>query len=94
MNQQPQQFELYQNFPNPLNSTTTIKYNLKNSGHVLIKIYDLHRQEVTTLIYKEQTAGKHLLRWNASNFSSGIYFYSLHVGAFTEIKKTCLQTIA
>ena len=87
MNQQPQQFELAQNFPNPFNSTTTIKYNLKSSGNVLIKIYDLLGKEVTTLVDEKVPAGKYHLQWNASSFSSGIYLYSLHAGGFTETKK-------
>lgn len=84
-------FNLNQNYPNPFNPSTTIKYNLFKSVIVNLKIYNLAGQEIETLINKYQIAGKHELKWIADGLSSGIYFYRLHVGEFSETKKLILQ---
>jgi xylan 1,4-beta-xylosidase len=83
----PGQFKLSNNFLNPFNPETTISYELPYKSYVTLKIYDPLGRLVTTLVDGEESAGRHLIRLNASNFSSGMYFCCLHVGLFTETKK-------
>ena len=86
----PKQFKLNNNFPNPFNPETTISYELPSQSHVTLKIYDPLGRLVTILVNGNESAGKHLIQWDASNFSSGIYFYCLHAGLFQETKKLIL----
>ncbi len=77
-----QEYRLYQNYPNPFNPSTTIKFNLQANGkrqtaNVKLIVYDITGKIVETLIDKELKAGSYSADWNASNYSSGIYFYSL-----------------
>ncbi len=86
----PSHFVLEQNFPNPFNPSTTIAYHLSASSNVTLKVYDLLGKEVTTLINQEQTAGGYAVKFDASKFASGIYFYQLHAGNFVQMKKMML----
>lgn len=86
-----QNFLLLQNFPNPFNPVTNIEFFLPNTGHVKIKVYDLIGQEVTTLLDEEKLSGYHRITFNASNLSSGIYFYRIQAGSFVETKKMILM---
>lgn len=70
-------YELYQNFPNPFNPITVISYQLPVNSYVSLKVYDLLGHEIATLVNKKQNAGTFSLKWDASNFASGIYFYEL-----------------
>jgi flagellar hook assembly protein FlgD len=79
-----------QNFPNPFNPTTTIKYALPQATKVNIKIYDILGREVETLINEIQNAGTYSVNWDASNFPSGVYFYKLHAGDFVQTNKMVL----
>ena len=90
-NQLPNQFELSQNYPNPFNPQTTIVFSLKNSDNITMKIYDLKGREITTLTDGYFSAGKHELQWDASEQPSGIYFYILQAGEYSETKKMILQ---
>jgi hypothetical protein len=83
-------FSLKQNYPNPFNPSTTIEYSVPAAGLVSLKIYDIQGREVATLVDKEQNAGYYITSWNASNFSSGVYFYKLTAGSFTQTKKLLL----
>ncbi len=73
----PKEFELSQNYPNPFNPTTTIEYQIAQTSNVNLKIYNSLGQKVSTLVSTEQTAGTYKVVWDASEFSSGIYFYEL-----------------
>jgi hypothetical protein len=73
----PQNFCLQQNYPNPFNSSTDISFSLPLKSSVSLKVFDMMGREVTTLINEELAAGNHCLQWNASNISSGVYFYRL-----------------
>lgn len=86
----PTKFALMQNYPNPFNPSTTIAYELPTRAKVLLKVYDMLGREVATLVNGEQTAGRYAQPFNASQFSSGVYFYRLQAGNFVETKKMIL----
>ena len=78
------------NYPNPFNPTTMISYTLPIDSKVVIKVYDILGREVETLVSDFKTAGKYSVNFNASNLSSGIYFYSISAGNFHQTKKMIL----
>ncbi len=81
-------FVLYQNFPNPFNPTTIIKYQLAVDDYTTLKVYNLLGQEIATLVNGYKIAGSHQITFSAeSGFASGIYFYKLQSGSMTEVKK-------
>jgi hypothetical protein len=86
----PSRFELLQNYPNPFNPTTTIKYDLPSASRVELRLYDLLGREVTTLVNEVQTAGYHSVRFDASGLASGVYFYRMKAGEFTQTKRMLL----
>jgi immune inhibitor A len=86
----PEEFALQQNYPNPFNPTTVINYLLPIDSYVKLKVYNLLGQEVATLVDGEQLAGYHEAVWDASAVPSGVYYYKLHAGNFTEVKKMLL----
>lgn len=75
----PEQVTLSQNFPNPFNPTTTIKYSVPAESNVKLNIYNSLGQKVSELVNSVQTSGNYQVTWNAVDFASGIYFYSLEV---------------
>jgi hypothetical protein len=87
---QPKSYSLEQNYPNPFNPSTTIKYSLPNNSAVSLKVYNLIGQEVATLINTYQTSGEYVVTFNASNLSSGVYFYRLDAGSYNVVKKMML----
>jgi len=86
----PKSYSLYQNFPNPFNPATTIKYALVENSYVTLKIYDIVGREVKTLVSANQPAGTYLIDFNAENLASGVYFYKLVANGFTDAKKMIL----
>lgn len=86
----PKSYNLMQNYPNPFNPSTTIEYSIPSGSFVSLKIYDMAGKEVSTLVSKQQELGTYIVDWNASNLSSGVYFYRLNAGNFTETKKMIL----
>jgi len=82
--------ELSQNYPNPFNPTTEISFSIAKAGNTELSIYNILGQKVTTLVSKELNAGSHKYQFDASNLTSGIYFYKLQSGDFTSIKKMML----
>lgn len=80
-------FQLYQNYPNPFNPNTTISWDSPVSGHQTIKIYDVTGKVIVTLVNEIKTAGKHQVEFKASSLASGVYFYKIEAGNFTETKK-------
>jgi hypothetical protein len=88
--QTPTEFKLAQNFPNPFNPETTINYQLPTSGHVTLKICDLLGKEVTELVNEEKSSGNYEVKFNATSLPSGIYFYKLQSGPFTQTNKLLL----
>jgi hypothetical protein len=87
----PAKFELEQNYPNPFNPATKIRYTVPVAGLVTLKVYNLLGQEVVTLLNEEQTTGVYEATFNADQFSSGIYFYTLTAGDFSVTKKMILM---
>ncbi len=83
-------YNLEQNFPNPFNPTTMISYRLSGVNQVTMKIYDVVGREVATLINQQQAEGEYHVTFNASALSSGIYFYRLNAGNYSEMKKMVL----
>jgi len=86
----PNYYFLSQNYPNPFNPSTTFSFYLPKRSHAALKIFDLLGREVATIVSEELTAGNYSRKWNAGNTPSGIYFYRLQAGAFTETKKLIL----
>ena len=87
---QPMFFGLSQNYPNPFNPATTISFSLPTGSFVSLKVFDLIGREVAIIVSQELFAGTYTRQWNATNMSSGIYFYRLQAGSFTETKKLIL----
>ena len=83
--------QLEQNYPNPFNPATSISYSLPVDQSVTLKIFDLNGKAVAVLVNEFQTAGRHAVQWVAEGFPSGIYFYQIRAGAFSETKKLILQ---
>ena len=81
---------LDQNFPNPFNPTTDIKYQLPASGIVTLTVYNAMGQEVATLIDQNQNPGAYRVSWNANNLPTGIYFYQLQVNDFQDVRRMML----
>jgi len=83
----PMTFKTYPNYPNPFNAQTTIKYNLPRQSHVTIDIYNILGSKVEALHKSIQPAGHHQITWNAKDVSSGIYFYRIQAGNYSETMK-------
>ncbi|MGB5528513.1 MAG: T9SS type A sorting domain-containing protein, partial [Ignavibacteriaceae bacterium] len=79
-----------QNYPNPFNPTTKIRYEIPELNFVTIKIYDILGNEIVTLVNEEKPAGSYEIFYEASGLPSGVYFYSLRAGAFSDSKKMIL----
>ncbi|AFN73761.1 peptidase S8 and S53 subtilisin kexin sedolisin [Melioribacter roseus P3M-2] len=83
----PKEFKLLQNFPNPFNPTTVIKYGLPKEAHVRLTVYNVLGQEVMTLVNENQSAGYHRVSFDANELNAGIYIYKLEAGDYVSIKK-------
>ncbi|MCX8010331.1 MAG: T9SS type A sorting domain-containing protein, partial [Ignavibacteria bacterium] len=83
-------FHLYQNYPNPFNSISNIKYKIAERCNARMSIYDILGREVLILFDEERTPGTYNLTFDASSLSSGLYFYKLQAGNFTDTKKLML----
>lgn len=86
----PAEFALEQNYPNPFNPTTTIRYQLPVTSNVKLEVYDVLGKKIATLVNERQEAGIYNYTLNASNLSSGVYFYRLQAGSFVQTKKMML----
>jgi len=83
----PTHYSLAQNFPNPFNPSTTIKYTVPQNGPVTIKLYDITGREVATLVNEVKTVGSYDLKFNASGLASGVYIYRMIAKDFVSVKK-------
>ncbi|MFZ4589996.1 MAG: T9SS type A sorting domain-containing protein [Ignavibacteria bacterium] len=86
----PQTYSLSQNYPNPFNPVTKINYALPKSGLVTLKIYDVLGREVVNLVNENKAAGSYSVDFNASNLTSGVYFYRIEVNGYIDTKKMTL----
>ena len=86
----PTEFGLGQNYPNPFNPTTDIEYYLPEAAHVTLDVYNVTGQKVASLVDRVLGAGTHTAQWDAGSYSSGVYFYRLTAGNYTETKKMVL----
>jgi hypothetical protein len=86
----PAVFQLSQNFPNPFNPTTTIRYGLAHRVNVTLIIYNTLGQQVATLVNEDLEAGYHDMRFDGRNLASGVYFYRLQAGDFVQTRKLLL----
>ncbi len=87
----PIEYSLSQNFPNPFNPATTIKYQIPELSFVTIKVYDVLGSEIETLVNEENQFGIYEITWYAENLPSGVYFYRLQADSFVETKKMVLM---
>jgi ligand-binding sensor domain-containing protein len=83
-------FALEQNYPNPFNPTTGIRYQVSGTSDVRLEVFDMLGRKVSTLVNERQAAGAYQVSFNAANLSSGVYFYKLQAGSFTETRKMML----
>jgi len=91
----PDDFILYQNYPNPFNPSTKIKFTIPSNvkgqlSNVSLKVYDVLGNEVATLVNEYKPTGSYEIEFDARGLTSGIYFYKLQAGAFSETKKMIL----
>ena len=86
-NEVPAQYSLFQNYPNPFNPSTQIRFDIPKSGLVKICVYDITGKKVTELANSYYNAGKYSVDFNATDYSSGVYFYKIEAADFTSIKK-------
>jgi hypothetical protein len=90
INNVPITYSLNQNYPNPFNPSTTIRYSIKEPGKVMLKVYNVLGQEVTTLVNEIKNAGNYEFNFDARNLASGMYIYQLQAGSFVDVKKMVL----
>ena len=88
----PNDFTVYQNFPNPFNPETTLIYDLPNDEYITLTIYDILGNEIKSLINRYESAGQKRVNWDATNnsgslVSSGVYFYTIKAGSFSQTKR-------
>ncbi len=86
----PASYALEQNYPNPLNPTTTIEYELPKSSVVRLSVFDMLGREVSVLVNDKRDAGVHDVKFDGTNLASGMYFYRLQAGSFVDVKKFVL----
>ena len=87
----PTEYRLYDNYPNPFNPSTTIRYSLPEAAFTSIKIYDVVGNEVAVAVNEMKTAGTHQVTYNATSLSSGVYYYTIQAGSFKETRKMILM---
>ena len=87
----PTEFALYQNYPNPFNPSTVIEYEVPENSFVSLKVFDLLGKELVTLVNEEKSAGSYDVKFNARQFASGFYIYTINAGDFTSTKKMLLM---
>jgi hypothetical protein len=83
-------FNISQNFPNPFNPTTKLKYSIPQSSNVVLKVFDILGNEIETLVNEEKPTGTYEINWYAEGLPSGVYFYQFQAGGFVETKKMVL----
>ncbi|MFA5805275.1 MAG: CARDB domain-containing protein [Melioribacteraceae bacterium] len=91
INEIPSNYVLYQNFPNPFNPSTKIRYSLPQASHVKLTLYNVLGVQIMTLIDSEQSMGNHEIELNGNNLASGVYFIKMNAGNYSVTKKIMLM---
>ena len=86
----PKEYSLNQNYPNPFNPVTKIKYGLPSDGQISIKIFDISGRLIKTLINENKVAGRYEVDFHGENLSSGVYYYKIESGSFSQVRKMIL----
>jgi photosystem II stability/assembly factor-like uncharacterized protein len=86
----PKQYQLSQNYPNPFNPTTNIEFDLPKYGFVTLEIFDVNGRSIDKLVNTNMNAGHYQIKWDATNFASGVYFYKIVVDNFKDVKRMLL----
>ncbi len=86
----PSRFVLKQSYPNPFNSSTTIEYGLPQEAEVTVEIYDILGRRVEALFEGSQSAGSHSVTWDAETVPSGVYFYRIEAGEYSQVRRCLL----
>ena len=86
----PKEYKLYTNYPNPFNPSTKIKIDIPEISFTKLIIYDILGRQVEKLVNEKLSPGTYEVEWNASNYPSGVYFYKLETGNFSQTKKLIL----
>ena len=86
----PSKTSLSQNYPNPFNPVTVIQFSLEQPGVAKLKVFDLQGRLISEITNSVKSAGTHQVRWDASNFASGVYFYQLETASTTITRKLTL----
>jgi dienelactone hydrolase len=89
-NELPINFKLYQNYPNPFNPISNIEFTISDFEFVKLTVYDIRGKEIETLVNDNLAQGHYKVQWDASRYSSGVYYYTLQANNFTETKKLLL----
>jgi hypothetical protein len=87
---QPVAYKLAQNYPNPFNPETKIRYTIPENAQVTLKVFNVLGQEVATLVNEHEVAGNYIALFEANHLATGVYFYRLEAGKFTDVKKMLL----
>ncbi len=87
----PLSYQLFQNYPNPFNPSTTIEYYIAEPSYISLKIYNILGVEITLLVSEIKPVGFFKASFSANKLASGVYFYRLQAGNFTEVKKMILS---
>jgi len=87
----PEEYALFENYPNPFNPSTTIKFAVPEESFIRLEVYNTLGERVNTLVAETLTAGIYSVDWNGTDLSSGVYIYRLQAGSFVETKKMMLM---
>jgi hypothetical protein len=86
----PSSFSLYQNYPNPFNPSTNIRFDVQKPGFISIKIYDMLGREIALIVNEQLKPGTYQVDWDGTNFTSGVYFYTMRTEGYTQTKRMVL----
>ena len=87
----PISFMLEQNYPNPFNPNTVISYSVPEQSNVKLSVYDVLGNEVKTLVNENKNPGKYYVEFDGKDLSSGVYYYNIQVGNYSDVKKMILM---
>ena len=89
-NSVPDKFTLHQNYPNPFNPETVISYDLPYTSGAVLEVFDVNGKLISLLVNEKQTSGTHKVKWDGSEYPSGVYFYKLTADQYSDTRKMVL----